>query len=110
MDFNNVFATAVVGTVSGIAGFFANTIFRKKELDQKGFELLSASFQVQFKRMDSEIAELKATIKHQQVLLEQTEGRIKQLMEENFKSREEIIDLKSRLSVYDIDKFKKNHP
>jgi len=100
-DTNNIVLTTIVGIISGVSGFFANTIFRKKELDQKGFELLSSTFQVQFERMDQRILSLENEVRVNKTLLDQAEAKIRDLREENHKLHMIIHELEKKLAKYE---------
>lgn len=70
--------TVVVSLVTGVGGFLSNTLFRKKELDQKGFELLFQSLQTEVRRLQDRI-----------VLLER---KIEELEQENDELRSQIAN------------------
>lgn len=73
---HNWIITTVIAIVTGIGGFLSNTLFRKKELDQKGFELLFNSLQTEVKRLQLKINVL--------------EERIEELTNENIELRNRI--------------------
>lgn len=89
--------TTLIAAVTGVLGFLSNTFFKQKELDQKGFDLLSRAFQDQFNRMDAEITELRKEVRATSVLLSQAEAKIRELTKTNFELREKIAVLQDRL-------------